>query len=126
MEKQSTKKIITLSFLAAALLTYVVVNVLFKSFAGAFGPVQRLYSVDLVSHGLPVLLAALVYGVLQFNPRVIAWAEDVILEVSKVVWPSQKDTIAMTMVVCVFVFAACVLLLVIDFVAHHLVQLIIQ
>jgi preprotein translocase subunit SecE len=126
MEKQATKKIITISFLAAALLTYVVVNVLFKSFAGAFGVVQRVYSIDLVSHGLPVLLAAVVFGVLQFNSRVVEWAEDVVLEVSKVVWPSQKDTVAMTMVVCIFVTIASLLLILIDFIAHHLVQLIIQ
>ncbi|OFZ11249.1 MAG: preprotein translocase subunit SecE [Bdellovibrionales bacterium RBG_16_40_8] len=56
----------------------------------------------------------------------IEWAENIILETSKVVWPSRKDTIAMTIVVCVFVAIASVLLFVIDNVSRELVNLIIQ
>jgi preprotein translocase subunit SecE len=63
---------------------------------------------------------------MQFNEKIIAWTEDVIVEVSKVVWPSHRDTMAMTIVVCVFVGIASLLLVVIDFVARNLVQMIIQ
>ncbi len=126
MDKQDSKKIITLSFLAAAALTFVVVNVLFKAFADAFGVVQKLYSNAVASHGLPIVLAVVVFAVLQFNPKIITWAEDVIMEVSKVVWPSRKDTIAMTLVVCVFVLVSSVLLIGIDLVARQLVQFIIH
>lgn len=126
MEKQTVRKVGTFSFLSAAVITYVAVNVLFKSMAGAFGIIQRWYSVDIINHGLPILSAATVFFVLQFNPRVLSWAEEVILEVSKVVWPSRRDTFAMSIVVCMFVGVACVLLVAIDFVARHLIQMIIN
>lgn len=126
MEKQTIRKVGTFSFLAAAVVAYVVVNVLFKSLAGAFGIVQKWYSIDVINHGLPILTAATVFFVLQFNTKIFNWAEEVILEVSKVVWPSRRDTFAMTIVVCVFVGIACFLLMIIDFVARHLIQMIIN
>jgi len=126
MEKQTIKKVTTMSFLGSGILAYVVVNVLFKTLAGAFGPVQKIYSIDWANHGLPILAAVLAFGFLQFNSKTVGWAEDVIMEVSKVVWPSQRDTVAMTIVVCIFVCVASLLLLVIDFLAHNLVQIILQ
>ncbi len=126
MEKQTVKKVTTLSFLAAAILTYMSVNTIFKSLAGAFGVVASLRSNPTAEHGLPVVCAALVFAILQFNPRILAWAEEVITEVSKVVWPSRRDTYLMTVVVCVFVGIASGLLLVIDFISHKLVSLIIH
>lgn len=124
MDKQLVKKITTLSFLSAAAISYTVVNVLFKSLAGAFGIFQRLYSVDMYNHGAPIVAALAIFSLLQFNPRVVEWAENVIMEVSKVVWPSRKDTVAMTVVVCVFVGIASLLLVMIDYVSHNLIQLI--
>lgn len=126
MEKQTVRKIGTFSFLSAAVIAYVVVNVLFRSLAGAFGFVQRWYGIDVISHGLPLVAAASVFFVLQFNPSILSWAEEVIIEVSKVVWPSRRDTFAMAIVVCVFVAIACFLLVVIDFIARHLIQMIIN
>ncbi len=125
MEKQSVKKVSTMSFVGAAVLAYIVVNMLFKALAGAFGIVQKWYSMQILNHGFPIIVAVAVFAILQFNPKILTWAEEVILEVSKVVWPSQRDTVAMTVVVCGFVAIACLLLLVIDFVARHLIQMII-
>ncbi len=126
MDKQSSRKIMTLSFLGAAGVLYLVVNVLFKTLAGAFGPVQRLYSNVVFSNGIPVVAAVLLFAILQFNPKILNWAEEVIIEVSKVVWPSRKDTVVMTVVVCVFVGIASVLLVIIDFMAKNLIQFIIR
>lgn len=126
MEKQTIKKITTLSFLCAAALAYVVVNVLFKSLAGAFSVVQKFYGMDVFSHGLPIVVAVALFFTLQFNSKLLTWAEDVVVEISKIVWPSHRDTSAMTMVVCVFVGIACAALLVIDFVAQHFVEFIIR
>jgi len=126
MDKQLMKKLTTMSFIGAAILSYSVVNMLFKAMAGAFGPVQRLYSMDLLNHGLPIFAGALVFFVMQFNPKILTWTEEVLLEVSKIVWPSSRDTVAMTIVVCVFVGIASFLLLVIDFVSRNVIQTIIN
>lgn len=110
MDKQAVKKVMTVCFLSAAALTWVVVEVLFRAFAGAIGFVQKLHSNNLISHGLPLVSALAVFVVLQFSPKIIVWAEEVILEISKVVWPSRKDTVGMTIVVVIMVLiASCVL-----------------
>ncbi len=126
MEKQTTRKIITLSFVCAAIIAYIVVNVIFRAMAGAFGPVARYYSIDWLNNGLPVAAAFITFVSLQFNKKIVAWAEDVVIEVSKVVWPTGRDTFTMTAVVCFFCGISAVLLMTIDFVAKNLVQFIIQ
>ncbi len=126
MDKQAIKKLTTLSFLCAGVLSYVTVNTVFKSLAGAFGIVQRWYSIELLNHGLPVIAGIAVFAVLQFSPRILTWAEEVISETSKVVWPSKNDTVAMTVVVCVFVGIASAILVVIDYLSREFVRMIIH
>lgn len=126
MEKQLVKKMTTLGFLTAGFLSYLTINILFRSAAGVLPLAQRMYSIDMVGHGVPIAFGLLVFLLLQFNPKTLLWAEEVVLEVSKVVWPSQKDTVGMTIVVCVFVAIASALLVVIDFVAQGAVQFILS
>lgn len=125
MEKSTVSKISTMSFLSAAILTWLTVGILFRTLAGAFGVVQRMYSIDALTHGLPLAAGALVFLYLQFSPKASAWAEDVILEVSKVVWPSKKDTTAMTIVVIIMVLIASAILFVFDNVARLIMSFII-
>lgn len=100
---KSTSKILTVSFAAGGILIGLTLHLLLQAFAGAFGVVARLTDADLVRHGFPVLVGFIVFAVLQFNPRVLAWGEEVVVEVKKVVWPSRKDTVAMTIVVLIMV-----------------------
>jgi preprotein translocase SecE subunit len=118
MDKQLVKKITTLSFLVAGVLVWVAVGVVFRALAGAFGAVQRLYGMDVVSHGLPLFAGVVTFFVLQFNPRILEWAETVIQEVAKVVWPSRKDTVGMTIVTVVMVLIASGVLFVFDNIAR--------
>jgi preprotein translocase subunit SecE len=124
MEKQLVKKVSTVSFLTAGLLVWLAVGIIFRTLAGAFGPVQRLYGVDAFSHGLPLAAGVLVFAVLQFNPKVLAWAENVILEVSKVVWPSKKDVVGMTIVTVVMVLIASTILFLFDNIARLIIGVI--
>jgi preprotein translocase subunit SecE len=126
MEKETTKKVVTMSFLVAGLLAYLSVSVLFKALAGSFGPVQKLYSIDLLAHGLPILSFLLVFGLLQFRPAAVTWAEEVILELAKVVFPSGKDTSAMTLVVCVMVAISSGILFFFDTMARAFVEWIVS
>lgn len=104
---------------------WLVVGILFRTLAGAFGSVQRLYGIDALNHGLPLVCGALVFGILQFSPKASVWAEEVILEVSKVVWPTKKDTIGMTIVVIVMVLIASTILYVFDIIARLIMSFII-
>jgi preprotein translocase subunit SecE len=106
----TNSKILTLSFALAGAMGGLALHLLIKSFAAAFGIIARLSDSDIVRHGLPVLFGLVVFAVLQFNPRVVAWGDEVVVEIKKVVWPSRKDTTAMTMVVLVMVGISSILI----------------
>jgi preprotein translocase subunit SecE len=100
---KTNSKVLTLSFAMAGALMGLTLHFLMRSLAGAFGVIARMSDSDLVRHGFPVVLGILTFAVLQFNPKVLTWGEEVVIEIRKVVWPSRKDTTAMTIVVVIMV-----------------------
>jgi len=104
----ANKKIITMSFVALAFIIWLIAGVLLDTLAATFGFVRRATDSDLVRHGVPVGLAMLTFAILQFNPSILTWADEVVVEIKKVVWPSRRDTSAMTTVVCIMlIFFGC-------------------
>jgi preprotein translocase SecE subunit len=126
MDKQSIKKIRAVSFLVTGVVAWVTVSVLFKALAGSFGAVQKLYGNEAFAHGLPILVGVAVFLYLQLSEKTNTLADDVILEVSKVNWPAQKDVTGMTIVVIVMVAIASLLLLGVDTVAREIVKLLVE
>lgn len=106
----STSKILTLSFAIIGAIMGLTTHLLIKAFSGAFGVVARLTDADIVRHGLPVAVGFIIFAVLQFNPKILTWGEEVVVEVKKVVWPTRKDTVAMTIVVLVMVAISSVII----------------
>ncbi len=100
---KANSKVLTLSFAIAGALSGFTTHLLIKSFSAAFGIVAKMADTDLVRHGLPVFVGVLVFSALQFNPMIATWGDEVVSEIRKVVWPSRKDTTAMTIVVVVMV-----------------------
>lgn len=99
----TNSKIITLSFAISGAIAGMTLHLLIKSFSAAFGVVARFAATDVVRHGLPVVFGLAVFAVLQFTPKIVSWADEVTVEIRKVVWPSRKDTISMTIVVLIMV-----------------------
>ncbi len=99
----TNSKIVTLSFLSFSALVGFTVATLLKVFSGAFGPVARAMEHDLFRHGVPVGIALGLFIYLQFNRNVLTWADEVIAEVKKIVWPPAKDTKGMTIIVVIMV-----------------------
>lgn len=126
MANENNKKIITLSFVAAGFLAAFVVNILLETFAAAWGAAARMISHDVVGHGLPIITGLLTFGVLQFNTKIVKWADEVVNEVSKVVWPSKQDTVAMTWVVSFMLLVSGLLLGLFDFISNYLVKFIVN
>lgn len=122
MEK-SNSKILTLSFAVFAVIGAFTVHMLLKAFSSAFGIVARMTDTDLVRHGLPVAVGLLIFASLQFNRRVLTWGDEVVAEIKKVVWPTRKDVIAMTIVVCVMVLISSAIISAFDFVSGYLVRM---
>jgi preprotein translocase subunit SecE len=124
--ENDNRKFITMSFLAVGVVAAIVVNVLLDSLAATFGPVARVRSMDLVAHGLPIAVGVVTFVLLQFNAKVLVWADEVMVEVRKVVWPTRRDTSAMTMVVCVMLIISGVFLGIFDFVARNVIKMVIN
>ena len=125
MDKTNSKTL-TLAFAIIAAVVAFTVHMLLKSFGAAFGIVARLTDSDLVRHGGPILVGVIVFSILQFNPKVLTWADEVVTEIKKVVWPSRKETVAMTLVVCVMVMISSVIISAFDFVSGYLVKMLIN
>lgn len=119
---KTNSKILTLSFAIASALVGFAVSMLLKSFSGAFGIVAKLSDSDLVRHGFPVVVGLIMFALLQFNSKVLAWGDDVVVEVRKVVWPGQKDMTAMTIVVVVMVLISSVIVTSFDFVSGYVIS----
>jgi preprotein translocase subunit SecE len=119
---KTNSKVLTLSFAITGALIGFTLSLLIKSFSGAFGFVARMSDSDVIRHGLPVLVGVVIFAALQFNPRVITWGEEVVTEVRKVVWPSQKDLTAMTIVVVVMVIISSVIVTSFDFVSGYVIN----
>ncbi len=120
----NNSKIITLSFALFSAIVGFGVHKLIVSFAGAFGIVARLADSDFVRHIFPVALAILLFLILQFNSKVVAWADEVVSELKKVVFPSRKDTTAMTVVVVVMVLVSSVIITTFDFLSGYVLRLV--
>lgn len=110
----TNSKIVTVSFLAFAGLIGFTVSTLLRVFSGAFGFVAKAMGNDLVKHGLPIAIVLGLFLYLQFNKKTLAWADEVIAEVRKIVWPPLKDTRGMTIVVVIMVCISSVIVSVFD------------
>lgn len=105
----SNSKIVTLGFLSFSALIGFTIATLLKVFSGAFGIIAKAMELDIFRHGLPVAAALALFIYLQFNKKTLAWADEVIAEVKKVVWPPTKDTRGMTIVVVIMVLISSVI-----------------
>lgn len=119
---KSNEKILTLSFAVFAFLCGFSLHLILKSFSGAFAVIARMNENDLFKHGLPVVFGFGLFLFLQFNPRVLEWGREVVLEISKVVFPSRKDVSALTVVVIVFVLISSVIITIFDFLSNFIVK----
>lgn len=124
--EQSNKKVLTMSFLGAGALVAFVFKVLVTVLTPVTsGNVARIISGDFVVYILPVILGFIAFLVLQFNAKINVWADEVVTEIKKVVWPSRKDTVAMTIVVCIMVLISAVIISLFDFVSSQIVNYIV-
>ncbi|MES2964976.1 MAG: preprotein translocase subunit SecE [Bdellovibrionota bacterium] len=102
--ENNNNKTISICFMVAGILVALVASVLMETLAavgtGAFG---RFVAQDAARLGFPIVLGIVTIAALYSNKGVFTWADEVVTEISRVVWPSRKDTIGMTIVVCVMV-----------------------
>jgi len=121
MDKLNSK-ILTVSFAIAGALVGLSLSLLITAFSGIFGWMANLAGQDLFKHGFPAVAGILVFLVLQFNPRILRWADEVVSELRKVTWPNRKDVTAMTIVVCAMVLVSSLVISSFDFVSGYVLN----
>lgn len=129
MDKKNINKAVTFSFAAIAVLVWWVAGVILETLAAGVASVGRLKAFNLAGIGiydvlLPVLIGFLAFLYLQLNAKRKAWAEDVVLETSKVVWPPLKDVQVSTVVVSIMLIISGVVLFGMDALASSVIDFI--
>ncbi len=117
-------KLVTVSFVITAFLFGWMVSVLMRILANMSGTFARLTGEPTIQHGLPVVLGIALFLFLVFSKNTKAFAGDVVTEISKVVWPSTKDTKALTIVVCFIILISAVIFWIFDMISAKLVEFI--
>ena len=116
------KKFITVSFVAVGIIVGVVISSLLTAFSTFSGALASAYANDTLRHGIPVGFGILAFLILQFNKKTVVYTDEVVSELKKVVWPSRKDTTAMTIVVCIMVLISGLALGFFDFLSNYVVN----
>jgi preprotein translocase subunit SecE len=119
---KTNSKVVTVSFALFAMLIGLSISLLLKAFSGAFSIVARATDADLVRHGMPVLIGLGLFLYLQFTPKVLAWADEVISEIKKITWASKKDTYGMTVAVVVMVTISGIVVALFDYLSAFLLN----
>lgn len=120
--EKGNESLVNTAFAMFGILVYFIVSVLLEVLAGTFGVVQRIRSQEVVQHGLPVTLGIATFLFLFMNKKTHTWADECVTEVRKVVWPSRKDTVAMTIVCCAMCLLAGIGFGIFDFFASQLIK----
>lgn len=115
MESQY-QKWVNLSYLAlAVLLGYVVFSVGGKV-AGTYDLEARVRDIDLILRGVSVAVAALLFVILYRNDEANQFMNEVMVELSRVTWPTHKETTSATTVVIIMVLVSGLALGLLDYV----------
>lgn len=125
MEK-TINKIMMVSFVCGAAFVGYTVQVMSALLSNSWPVYARLTDSEVVANLIPVVVAISVFVYFFASKNIRTWANEVIVEVSKVVWPSKKDTTAMTIFVCFFMIMSGILLGIFDLISGRLIKLIIE
>ncbi|MBI2712066.1 MAG: preprotein translocase subunit SecE [Bdellovibrio sp.] len=114
MESQHQKWVNLSYLLAAVLLGYIVFSVAGKVVA-AYDLETRVRNVELILRGASVGVGALLFIGLYRNQQANQFMNEVVVELSRVVWPPQKDTTSSTFIVIIMVLVSGLFLALLDY-----------
>ncbi|MCM2277058.1 MAG: preprotein translocase subunit SecE [Oligoflexia bacterium] len=114
MESQY-QKWVNLSYLALAALVGYVVFALAAKFAGAYDLEARVRNIDLILRGVSFVIGGILFFVLYRHEQANQFMNEVMVELSRVTWPTQKETTSATLVVIVMVIVSGLILGLLDY-----------
>jgi preprotein translocase SecE subunit len=114
MESQF-QKWVNLSYLAVAALMGYLVFTLTNKVVGTYDLETRLHNVDLIVQIGSVVVAGIIFYILYRNDQANQFMNEVMLELSRVTWPTQKDTTSATIVTIIMVLISGAVLGLLDY-----------
>jgi preprotein translocase SecE subunit len=109
------QKWVNLSYLAVAILLGYIVFSTAGKIVGAYDLEARVRNIDLILRGISVLAGGILFLVLYKNEQANQFMNEVMVELSRVTWPTQKDTRAATVVVIIMVLISGMILGLLDY-----------
>jgi preprotein translocase subunit SecE len=123
MESQYQKWVNLSYLLFAGLVGYVIFSGA-GHFAGAYDLEARVRNVDLMIRGGSLLVGAIVFFVLYRNEQANQFMNEVVTELARVTWPTQKETTNATIIVLVAVLVSGMVLGLLDYIWTSLLKLV--
>jgi preprotein translocase SecE subunit len=122
MEQSQHQKWVNLSYLAlAALIGYIAYSAGTK-IVGIYDLETRIRNADLVIRGISVFTFGAVFFVLYRHHQANQFMNEVMVELSRVTWPTQRETSSATVVVIVMVLVSGLLLGLMDYLLTTLLK----
>ena len=123
MESQY-QKWVNLSYLAVAALLGFLVLTLANKVVGTYDLETRVRNVELIVQIGSVVLGGILFFILYNNDRANQFMNEVVLELSRVTWPTQKETSSATFVVIIMVLISGMVLGLLDYTWTSLMKLV--
>lgn len=105
METQH-QKWVTVSYVAAAALLSFVLFEVSQKVVGAYDLEARLRNIDLMVRGFSIFVGLSSFFLLYRNDKVNQFMSEVVVELSRVTWPTQKETTSATLLVVIMVLVS--------------------
>jgi preprotein translocase SecE subunit len=116
MENQH-QKVVSISYLALAALVAFVTLMAMMKLANTYDLESRIKSIEFIIRGLSIVIGAAVFFGLYGNSKANSFMNEVAAELmTKVTWPTSRDTMMATMVVIITVIVAGILFAFFDWV----------
>lgn len=122
MEQSQYQKWVNLSYLVVAALLGYLVFALGAKIVGIYDLEARVRNVDLIVRGVSVAAAAILFLALYWNQQANQFMNEVMVELSRVSWPTQKETSSATMIVIIMVVISGMVLGLMDYLLTTLLK----
>lgn len=121
MENQY-QKWVNLSLVAVGILLAFIFHELTMRIVSLYDLETRVKNVDLIVQGISLALGCLTFVILRRHPVANQFTNEVVEELSRVTWPTQKETSSATVVVIIMVLISGVILGALDYLWTRLLQ----
>jgi preprotein translocase subunit SecE len=123
MESQY-KKWVNLSYLAVAVLLGYIVFSLSQRLTSTYDLETHVQNIDLIIRVLSIVAGGILFLILYRNERANEFMSEVVVELSRVTWPTRRETASATLVVIIMVMISGMVLGFFDYVWTKILQLV--